>query len=153
MKNSISALSILTLLVASGCASITSNPMQTLSLSTSDSAGGQLPKASCSLKNDKGAWEVESPGSIAVHRSSTDLMVECTREGSQAGFLRAISRASGGMWGNVLIGGGIGALVDHSTGNGYSDPDDLPVRMGAPVTLDRREPPLSKASAELPAAK
>jgi hypothetical protein len=57
------------------------------------------------------------------------------------------------MLGNVLIGGGIGALVDHSTGNGYSYPNELPVRMGESVTVDRREPPLNKASAELPGAK
>ena len=43
------------------------------------------------------------------------------------------------MFGNIILGGGIGALIDHSKGTGYDYPDNLPVRMGEVITVDRRE--------------
>lgn len=55
------------------------------------------------------------------------------------GMLRAISRAAGSMFGNILFGGGIGALIDHNKGAGYNYPDELPVQMGASVTVDRKD--------------
>ncbi len=42
------------------------------------------------------------------------------------------------MYGNILIGGGIGALIDHNKGVAYNYPDDLPVVMGKTITVDRR---------------
>lgn len=66
-------------------------------------------------------------------------MIECKKEGVQDGFLRAISRASGGMFGNIIFGGGIGAIIDHSKGTGYNYPDELPVKMGASTTVDRQQ--------------
>ncbi|HLA74338.1 MAG TPA: hypothetical protein VJM76_00300 [Gammaproteobacteria bacterium] len=137
-KLSLPMLCALTLL-ASGCATITSDEMQTLSLNTKTANGEAVEKANCSLKNDKGAWQVESPGLIVVHRSAEDLMIECKKEGTQDGFLRAVSRASGGMFGNIIFGGGIGAIIDHSKGTGYNYPDELPVKMGASTTVDRQQ--------------
>ena len=91
------------------------------------------------MKNDKGAWEFVSPGTVAIRRSAEDLMVECKKDGVADGFLRAISRAAGGMFGNIIFGGGIGAIIDHSKGTGYNYPNDLPVKMGESITVDRRE--------------
>jgi hypothetical protein len=39
------------------------------------------------------------------------------------------SSAEGSTFGNIIIGGGIGALVDAGTGNGYSYPDAFTVDM------------------------
>jgi hypothetical protein len=33
---------------------------------------------------------------------------------------RAISRANAGMAGNIIFGGGIGAIIDHNKGTAYS---------------------------------
>jgi hypothetical protein len=37
------------------------------------------------------------------------------------------------MWGNIIIGGGIGAIVDHNNGSAYDYPDvvRIPMRKGA----------------------
>lgn len=129
----------LVLMFGSGCATITSNEMQTVALNTKTAEGQPVEKAQCSLKNDKGKWQAESPGVVTVHRSAEDLIVECKKEGFAEGFLRAISRAAGGMWGNIVFGGGVGALIDHNKGTGYDYPDDLPVKMGSSVTVDRRD--------------
>lgn len=66
-------------------------------------------------------------------------MVECKKEGYPDGFLRAISRAAGGMWGNIILGGGIGAIIDHNKGTGYNYPNDLPVKLGANTIIDKRD--------------
>ena len=124
--------------VLPGCASITSSEMQTLALTATDASGAAVEKANCVLKNDKGEWTATTPAQIPVRRSPEDLIVTCKKEGSPDGLLRAVSRAAGGMFGNIIVGGGIGALVDHNTGKGYNYPDDLPVKMGSSVSVDRR---------------
>lgn len=123
----------------SGCATLTSNEMQTVSLNTKAEDGQVVEKAKCTLKNDKGAWEMQAPGFVSVRRSAEDLMVECKKEGVADGFLRAISRAAGGMFGNIIFGGGIGAIIDHNKGTGYDYPNELPVKMGASVTVDKQQ--------------
>ena len=126
-------------LAASGCATITSNEMQPVSLTTKDDKGQNLEKAKCTLRNDKGAWDAESPAFVQIRRSSEDLLVECKKEGLPNGSLRAVSRAAGGMWGNIIFGGGIGAIIDHSKGTGYNYPNTLPVKMGESVVVDRSD--------------
>jgi hypothetical protein len=111
--------------------------MQDLSLQTMNDKGEALKEVKCTLKNDKGSWETNAPGFVSIRRSAEDLIVECKKEGQANGFLRAISRAAGGMWGNIIFGGGIGAIIDHSKGTGYNYPDNLPVVMGKSVSVDR----------------
>lgn len=125
--------------MASGCATITSNEMQPVSVTTKDDKGQEMERAKCSLRNDKGSWETETPAFVQVRRSSEDLLVECKKEGQPKGSLRAISRSSGGMWGNIIFGGGIGAIIDHNKGTGYNYPNNLPVKMGESIVVDRRE--------------
>lgn len=128
---------ILAVLVLPGCASITSSDSQSLTLSVYDEKKEQIKDADCSLKNDRGTWKAKAPAVVEVRRSAEDLMVECQKEGAPNGFLRAISRAAGGMFGNIIFGGGIGAIIDHSRGTGYNYPDDLPVVLGKTITVDR----------------
>ena len=142
----------LALSLAQGCATITSSEMQPLSLTTEAADGAQLEKASCTLRNDKGSWTVQSPGFVPVHRSAEDLLVECSKEGHADGVLRAVSRAAAGMFGNIIFGGVIGAVIDHSRGTGYDYPSKLPVRMGASVRVDQRDEPDPRAGSDAGAA-
>lgn len=125
--------------LTSGCATITSTEMQPVTVTTHTADNQPIEKADCSLKNDVGNWKVTSPGVVSVRRSSEDLMVECKKEGSPDGFARAISRAAGGMWGNIIFGGGIGAIIDHNKGTGYDYPNDVIIKMGQSVTIDKRD--------------
>ena len=113
--------------LTSGCASITGSEMQQLSLTTKGEDAQPMEAVKCNLQNDKGSWEASSPGFVNVHRSAEDLTVSCKKEGIKDGMLKAVSRAAGSMYGNIIFGGGIGALVDHSKGTGYNYPDQLPV--------------------------
>jgi hypothetical protein len=144
MKNAYACAVLVTaFLVLPGCATITAGEMQTVSVTTQTQDGKNLERADCVLKNERGEWKASTPAQIAVRRSADDLMVSCRKDGEPDGMLRAISRASGNMVGNIIIGGGIGALIDHSKGTGYNYPDDLPVKMGASVTVDK-SPPASR---------
>ena len=138
MRYGVIALLALLSALTSGCATITSSEMQTVSLTATSTDGQTLDKVNCELKNDRGQWQAMAPAQVSVRRSAEDLLVTCKKEGLADGMLRAISRAAAGMFGNIIFGGGIGAIIDHSKGTGYNYPDDLPVKMGQSVTIDRR---------------
>lgn len=123
----------------SGCASITGSEMQQLSLTTKGENGQTVEAVKCKIQNDKGFWESTSPAFVQVRRSAEDLVVECKKDGQKDGLLKAVSRAAGSMFGNIIFGGGIGAVVDHSSGKGYNYPDQLPVEMGKSVLVDRKD--------------
>jgi len=123
--------------LSSGRASITGSEIQNLSLTVKNDKNEAITEAKCTLKNDKGTWQSSAPSFVDVRRSSEDLLVECKKDGIADGFLRAISRAAGGMFGNILFGGGIGAIIDHNKGTGYNYPDNIAVVMGQSITLDR----------------
>jgi hypothetical protein len=119
------------------CASITGEAIQPISLVVKDANSNNVDGAQCLLRNDKGSWEAKSPGYVNVTRSADDLVVECKKAGYSDGQLKAISRARGNMWGNIVFGGGVGAIIDHSNGKGYAYPDILPVSMGKSKVIDR----------------
>lgn len=137
MKYTIPA-SLLYVLTLSGCATITGDGMQSLEVTTSNLQGTAISQANCSLKNEKGEWKVTTPNTVNVHKASGNLYVECKKAGLPTGKLQAISRAGKGMYGNILIGGGVGAVIDHKSGAAYKYPSKLPVVMGKDVTVDRR---------------
>jgi hypothetical protein len=139
MNRVVRVLCLVAPVMTTGCATITSNEMQPVSVTTKDDKGQGMEKAKCTLRNDKGSWDAESPAFVQVRRSSEDLLVECKKEGQPNGSLRAISRAAGGMWGNIIFGGGVGAIIDHNKGTGYNYPNTLPVKMGDSVVVDRHE--------------
>ncbi len=131
-------ISVLVIVVMTGCASITGSEMQQLSLTTKGEDSNTIDGVKCTLQNDKGTWEATSPGFVNIHRSAEDLTVQCKKDGQKDGLLKAVSRAAGSMFGNIVFGGGIGAIIDHNKGNGYNYPDRLPVEMGKSVVVDRK---------------
>ena len=133
----------------SGCASITVSDTQSVMVTTRLQDGNAIERAECKLSNDKGAWAVTTPGSVGVRRSADDMQIECTKDNVPTGLVKAVSRAHGGMFGNIIFGGGIGAIIDHSRGTGYDYPDVLEVVMGASAVIDRNaQRQESKESAE-----
>lgn len=98
-----------------------------------------MHEADCSLTNDRGSWATKSPGDVDVHKSGEKLNVLCKKAGFDDGLLTAISYVAGTMFGNIIFGGGIGVLVDHSRGTGYDYPSTLPVEMGKSITVDKKQ--------------
>lgn len=124
--------------LVSGCSTITQSENQRVSVTTSYE-GKAIEGADCSLTNDKGTWVTKAPSQIDVRKSGENLNVVCKKEGFVDGLLTAISRAAGSMWGNIIFGGGVGAIIDHSKGTGYDYPNTLPVEMGKSNTVDKAQ--------------
>jgi hypothetical protein len=125
------------LLVLTNCASITADSNQPISLVVRDDKEKTLEDVKCTVVNDKGAWDVKAPGFVNITRSAEDITVTCKKNGYPDGLAKAISRARGNMWGNIIFGGGIGAFIDHSKGTGYAYSDQMTVIMGRTILYDR----------------
>lgn len=121
-----------------GCASITKDSNQAVKIETYTKENIAVAGVKCSAKNERGEWVATTPGVVNVHRSGQNLLVNCVKEGEQAGVATVVSRANGGMFGNILFGGGIGAIIDHNKGTAYSYPDWIRVIMGDNLVYDRK---------------
>ena len=123
----IAMLSILT----TGCSTISgSGTSQSVSVQTLAADGQDVESAKCEMTNDEGTWFVTTPGSSVVHRSNKDLQVICKKVGLDVGTANVVSRTTGNMFGNILLGGGIGAIIDHNNGSAYEYPGLIKIFMG-----------------------
>lgn len=121
----------LAFIALTGCSTISgSGSNQAISVQTIAPDGSSLDGAKCDMTNDEGTWFVVTPGSTMVHRSNKDLQVICRKAGSDVGNATVVSRTKGNMYGNILLGGGIGAIVDHNNGAAYEYPGLIRVFMG-----------------------
>jgi len=122
-----------------GCASITGSELQSLSVQAADKEGAAVAGADCNLSNDKGSWTAKLPAVVMVNRSAADLLVRCEVAGLPPGTVTAISRPNAGMLGNIIFGGGIGAIIDHNKGTAYDYPSTLRVVFGATLVMDKND--------------
>lgn len=121
-----------------GCASIVNDTTAPVRFETFSSTGVEIKNAECKLENDYGQQSIKTPATVNVRRSSKDLQVTCVKDGESEGRGVMISRANGGMAGNILLGGGIGAIIDHNKGTAYTYPQWVQVVMGKLLTFDRK---------------
>ena len=136
-KSLIAALALQTVLT--GCASITKDAMQPVRVDTYSKTNEIVKDVKCVGKNERGEFATDSSGVMRPHRSGENLVVTCTKDGAEKGMATLISRANGGMFGNILFGGGIGAIIDHNKGTAYSYPDWVRVIMGDDLLFDRKQ--------------
>ena len=130
--------SILALLAVTGCASVTGSKLQPVSVQTIEDSK-EVAGAGCTLTNDAGKWFVTSPGSVTIQKSTGDLAVECVREKDSVGHENIVSKSNGAVWGNIILGGGIGYIVDRNTGAGFDYPNTITVilrKIGETVGLE-----------------
>lgn len=99
------------------------------------SDGKEVKEAQCDLINKRGTYFVTTPGTIMISRSNDDLTVTCRKDGFDNGRAGVVSNTKGSMFGNILLGGGIGAIVDHNTGSAYEYPTFVQVVMGSNITI------------------
>jgi hypothetical protein len=104
---------------------------------TKTQSGELVSGAECKLSNDYGSITVKSGDTTQVRRSSKDLDIVCKEPKNPDANARAISRANGGMWGNIILGGGIGAVIDHNKGTAYTYPTWVQLIFGKTLVFDR----------------
>lgn len=127
-------IAIATLSLLTGCASIAGERMQPITVKTVHD-NVEIAGVGCTLTNDAGSWFVTTPGSISVHKSTGDMAVDCKKD-AFAGNQTLVSKSNGAVWGNVLIGGGIGYIVDRNTGAGFDYPASATImlrKLGEPA--------------------
>lgn len=123
---------VLALISASGCATVVSSGSQKINVKTT-AQGQEVKGARCELKNDKGAWKVVTPASVEVGKAFGELNLLCKKPGFEDGTLVVKSSTSGSNFGNLILGGAVGFIVDAKSGNGYKYPELLTVELGVPV--------------------
>lgn len=131
MKNIVTISMIALSVLASGCSTLTADgTSQNLSLMTYSIDNKDLVGAACELKNDEGSWTAVTPATVMVHRSNKDLIVKCTKSGFSDARANVVSKTKANMFGNIIFGGGIGAIIDHNNGSAYQYPPVLKMTMG-----------------------
>ncbi len=116
-------------LLLQGCASVTVGNRQDVRVETA-ARGEPVEDADCELTNDKGRWVVVTPSVIEIQSSAGDLRVNCAIDTHEPGTATFQSSLGAPVFGNVLAGGIIGAVVDTSTGAAFRYPTQLPVLLG-----------------------
>lgn len=120
-----------------GCASIVNDSMQPIKLETKTESGNLVAGAECKISNDYGTVNTKSGETVLVHRSSKDVDVVCVHPNNPGASARAISRANAGLAGNIIFGGGIGAIIDHNKGTAYTYPTWIQLIFGKTLVFDR----------------
>lgn len=120
-----------------GCASVVNDSSHPMKIETQTAAGQTVVGAECKLTNDYGTVTTKSGETAQVRRSSKDLDIVCRHPENPDATARAISRANAGMFGNIILGGGIGAIIDHNKGTAYTYPTWVQLVFGKTIVFDR----------------
>jgi len=131
-----------------GCATITEGKTDAVAVTSVPVDG-----AKCSLKNGVGEWFVTTPGSAEVHKSKTDLEINCTRDGYEPAHMTMQSHFEGMTAGNLILGGVVGIGVDAASGamNHYDKAIQVTLVQAAPAAASMSNTPAPTA-APAPAA-
>ena len=106
------------LFIFGGCASIIGDSTQPVSVDTPNCRA-----ASCRLVNSEGTYFIKStPGTVTVSKSFGDLTATCDKGGKTSTSIHK-SKANVATFGNILLGGIPGALIDGGSGKGYDYPN------------------------------
>jgi len=113
--------------LTTGCATVTTGTEQNITVITEKNVNG----AECELTDAKSRkWYVPStPGNANVHRGDGPMSVICAKAGYRNGLLMVDEIIAGATLGNILIGGGVGILVDAMSGSAQRYPDQITVWM------------------------
>jgi hypothetical protein len=71
-----------------------------------------------------------------ITRSNDNMLVTCQKEGHESGIASVVSAIRGAMFGNIIFGGGIGAIIDHTSGAAYEYPQLIQLEMGSTRVID-----------------
>ena len=108
---------ILVVFSFSNCASIVSDSNQVVSVETPNCKG-----AKCRMTNSEGVFYIQStPGSTAIQKAYGDLTITCEKDDLAFTSIHK-SKANMATYGNILLGGIPGALIDGGSGKGYDYP-------------------------------
>lgn len=96
-----------------GCSTVTEGTRQNISVNTSP------PGANCTfMRQGASIGSINpTPGTLKIRKLKYDITVECEKEGYQKTTAINHSSVAAATFGNILIGGVAGWIVDSSTGS------------------------------------
>ena len=108
------------------CSTVTTGTKQAVFITTPEMSG-----AFCALKDSKkGVWELQSaPGSVMVRKGNGPMEIVCRKDGYETATLLVADETAGATFGNILLGGGIGVIVDAASGAAQKYPDEITIWM------------------------
>ncbi len=111
MKSMWAAAAVGSLLALPACSSIVDGHSQTLTFHSNPTG------AECTLnRNGAPIAIVTTPGQFRVDKTKYDIHVVCKKEGYEDTPYFIKSDVAGATFGNIILGGGIGWIVDSATG-------------------------------------
>jgi hypothetical protein len=111
MRSPLLALLAMLPALLAACSSVTEGTSQTLTFE-SDPAG-----AECELRRGGMVLgRTTTPGAVLVQKTRADIEVTCRKDGYQDSVVMVPFDMAASTFGNVLIGGGIGLIVDAASG-------------------------------------
>jgi hypothetical protein len=127
----------------SGCATLTGEATQSISIQTVDTNGRPVDGMACRIVNGSAEYMGDTPlFNLRVRRSSTPLVAECKRHGFPIARALIISRAdlASGSTAQLLLPGGSSMLIiDHISGYMYQYPRWIRAQVGADMIFDRND--------------
>lgn len=116
----------LSLFLLSGCSTVTKGTHQTVSIMTPGAHGAECHLTSRAIGNQV----MTAPGNIAVPKSRKDIQVVCRKECFEDGVGTIQSTVAAMTAGNLLLGGGVGLVVDAASGamNKYQPNLTIPMK-------------------------
>jgi len=119
------ALGLLAFAVA-GCSAITTGLEQAVFIDTPKMTG-----AVCDLSDSAGRkWRLgATPGSIVVRKGDGPMNVVCNKDGYEQAVVTVEEGIVAATFGNILIGGGVGFIIDAASGVAQKYPSNVTVWM------------------------
>lgn len=130
---------LLSITLLPGCATVLNESTQNVRVETLTPAGESVIGAECSAVNNKATVTFRSGMAPMVRRSSKDLVVRCSMPGYQEASAHLESGVNAGMFGNIVLGGAVGAIVDHNKGTAYTYPTWVQLVFGQLLKFDRHD--------------
>ena len=124
MRRSLKTLGMAAGLLA-GCATIATGTDQPIRIVTEKNVVG----ASCVLVDSKGnrSYLPHTPGTTYIARGNAPLTVRCAKPGYKTTTFVVDEGIAGATMGNVILGGGVGFILDAVSGAGQRYPDKVVV--------------------------
>lgn len=118
----------------SACATITTGTDQPIRIITEQNVVG----ASCTLLDSKGnrSYLPRTPGTTYITRGNAPLTVRCSKEGFKTTTFVVDEGIAGATMGNVILGGGVGFILDAASGAGQRYPDEIVIWLEPDVWED-----------------
>lgn len=129
MKPSISFFLLLSIVATAlvGCATVIGGADQWVTVKTE--CRRQALQRRCNVSNDKGVWSFETPSRLLIPRSSSPLLFTCQGGLVDGGFAQVSAQPSLETFGNLVLGGLVGIVVDIGNESAYAYPTEINIEL------------------------